>query len=79
MSRQLNPPNEMVIERLARAIDGISEALRLSDWSQWVKEAPDYANDESMSSPRRGNSNLLLGGVVDELKELASDLSEELD
>ena len=79
MSRQLNPPNEMVIERLARAIDGISEALRLSDWSQSVKEATDYANDESMSSPRRGKSNLLLGGVVDELKELASDLSEELD
>ena len=57
MSRQLNPPNEMVIERLARAIDGISEALRLSDWSQSVKEATDYANVESMSSPRRGKSN----------------------
>ena len=78
MSRQLNPPNEMVVEKLARAFDGISEALRLSDWSQSVKEAPDYANDESMSSPNRGKSNLLLGEVVDELKELASDLSEEL-
>ena len=79
MSRQLNPPNEMVVEKLGSAIAGISEALRLSDWSQPVKEAPDYANDESMSLPRRGKSNLLLGEVVDELKGLASDLSEELD
>ena len=78
MSTRVNPPNETVIDTLSRAIDGIYEALRLSDWSQSVKEAPDYANDESMSSPCRGKSNLLLDEVVDELKELASDLSEEL-
>ncbi len=79
MSRQLNPPNEMVVEKLGSAIAGISEALRLGDWSQLVKEAPDYANDESMSLPCRGKSNLLLDEVLDELRELASDLSEELD
>ena len=44
-----------------------------------VKEAPDYANDESMSLPYRGKSNLLVDEAADELKELIAELSEELE
>ena len=51
MSRQLNRRNQIVIEKLGITIDRLGEALRLCDWSQPVKEAPDYANDESMSLP----------------------------
>lgn len=79
MSGQLNRRNEIVIEKLAGAIDRIGEALRLSDWSEPIKEAPDYANDESMSLPQRGKSNLLMSHAVDELKQLIVDLSEESD
>ena len=79
MSGQLNRRNEIVIEKLAGAIDRIGEALRLSDWSEPIKEAPDYANDESMSLPQRGKSNLLMSRAVDELKQLIVDLSEESD
>ncbi len=77
MSGQLNRRNEIVIEKLAGAIDRIGEALRLSDWSEPIKEAPDYANDESMSLPYRGKSNLLVDEAADALKELIAELSEE--
>ena len=79
MSGQLNRRNEIVIEKLAGAIDRIGEALRLSDWSEPIKEAPDYANDESMSSPHLGKSNLLVDEAADALKELIAELSEELE
>ena len=79
MSVLLNRRNEIVIEKLAGAIDRIGEALRLSAWSEPIKEAPDYANDESMSLPQRGKSNLLMSHAVDELKQLIVDLSEESD
>ena len=79
MSRQLNRRNQIVIEKLGITIDRLGEALRLCDWSQPVKEAPDYANDESMSLPQRGKSNLLMNHAVDELKQLIVDLSEESD
>ena len=79
MSRQLNRRNQIVIEKLGITIDRLGEALRLCDWSQPVKEAPDYANDESMSLPQRGKSNLLMSHAVDELKQLYVDLSEESD
>jgi hypothetical protein len=79
MSRQLNRRNQIVIEKLGITIDRLGEALRLCDWSQPVKEAPDYANDESMSLPQRGKSNLLMSYAVDELKQLIVDLSEESD
>ena len=79
MSRQLNRRNQTVIEKLGSTIDRLGEALRLCDWSQPVKEAPDYANDESMSLPQRGKSNLLMSRAVDELKQLIVDLSEESD
>ena len=79
MSGQLNRRNEIVIEKLAGAIDRIGEALRLSDWSEPIKEALDYANDESMSLPYRGKSNLLVDEAADELKELIAELSEELE
>ena len=79
MSGQLNRRNEIVIEKLAGAIDRIGETLRLSDWSEPIEEAPDYANDESMSLPQRGKSNLLMSHAVDELKQLIVDLSEESD
>jgi hypothetical protein len=79
MSRQLNRRNQIVIEKLGITIDRLGEALRLCDWSQPVKEAPDYANDESMSLPQRGKSNLLMSHTVDELKQLIVDLSEESD
>ena len=79
MSRQLNGRNQIVIEKLGSSIDRLGEALRLCDWSQPVKEAPDYANDESMSLPHRGKSNLLMSQAVDELKQLIVDLSDEAD
>ena len=79
MSGQLNRRNEIVIEKLAGAIDRIGETLRLSDWSEPIEEAPDYANDESMSLPQRGKSNLLMSRAVDELKQLIVALSEESD
>ena len=79
MSRQLNRRNQIVIEKLGSTIDRLGEALRLCDWSQPVKEPPDYANDESMSLPQRGKSNLLMSRAVDELKQLIVDLSEESD
>ena len=79
MSRQLNRRNQIVIAKLGITIDRLGEALRLCDWSQPVKEAPDYANDESMSLPQRGKSNLLMSHAVDELKQLIVDLSEESD
>ena len=79
MSRQLNRRNQIVIEKLGITIDRLGEALRLCDWSQPVKEAPDYANDESMSLPQRGKSNLLMSHAGDELKQLIVDLSEEAD
>ena len=79
MSRQLNRRNQIVIEKLGSTIDRLGEALRLYDWSQPVKEAPDYANDESMSLPQSGKSNLLMSHAVDELKQLIFDLSEESD
>ena len=79
MSRQLNRRNQIVIEKLGITIDRLGEALRLCDWSQPVKEAPDYANDESMSLPYRGKSNLLVDEAADELKELIAELSEELE
>tara|TARA_Y100000758_G_C15915971_1_gene373342 strand:+ start:91 stop:330 length:240 start_codon:yes stop_codon:yes gene_type:complete len=79
MSGQLNRRNEIVIEKLAGAIDRIGEALRLGDWSEPIKEAPDYANDESMSFPRHGKSNLLVDEAADALKELIAELSEELE
>ena len=79
MSGQLNRRNEIVIEKLAGAIDRIGEALRLSDWSEPIKEAPDYANDESMSLPYCGKSNLLVDEAADALKELIAELSEELE
>ena len=79
MSRQLNRRNQIVIEKLGITIDRLGEALRLCDWSQPVKEAPDYANDESMSLPQRGKSNLLMCYAVDELKQLIVNLSEESD
>lgn len=79
MSRQLNRRNQIVIEKLGITIDRLGEALCLCDWSQPVKEAPDYANDESMSLPQRGKSNLLMSHAVDELKQLIVDLSEESD
>jgi len=79
MSRQLNRRNQIVIEKLGSTIDRLGEALRLCDWSQPVKEAPDYANDESMSLPRLGKSNLLVDEAADALKELIAELSEELE
>ena len=79
MSRQLNRRNQIVIEKLGITIDRLGEALRLCDWSKPVKEAPDYANDESMSLPQRGKSNLLMSHAGDELKQLIVDLSEESD
>ena len=79
MSRQLNRCNQIVIQKLGITIDRLGEAFRLCDWSQPVKEAPDYANDESMSLPQRGKSNLLMSHAVDELKQLIVDLSEESD
>ena len=78
MSGQLNRRNEIVIEKLAGAIDRIGEALRLSDWSEPIKEAPDYANDESMSLPCRGKSNVLVDEAVYELNQLIVDLSAEV-
>ena len=78
MSGRFNRRNEIVIEKLAGAIDRIGEALRLGDWSEPIKEAPDYANDESMSFPRLGKSNLLVDEAADALKELIAELSEEL-
>ena len=79
MSGQLNRRNEIVIEKLAGAIDRLGEALRLCDWSEPIKEAPDYANDESMSLSRLGKSNLLVDEAADALKELIAELSEELE
>ena len=79
MSGRLNRRIEIVIEKLAGAIDRIGEALRLSDWSEPIKEAPDYANDESMSLPHRGKSNVLMNQAVDELKQLVIDLSKSAD
>jgi len=79
MSRQLNGRNQIVIEKLGSSIDRLGEALRLCDWSQPVKEAPDYANDESMSLPHRGKSNVLMNQAVDELKQLVIDLSKSAD
>ena len=79
MSRQPNRRNQIVIEKLGSTIDRLGEALRLCDWSQPVKEAPDYANDESMSSPHRGKSNLLMSQAVDELKQLVIDLFKAAD
>ena len=79
MSRQLNRRNQIVIEKLGITFGRLGEALRLCDWSQPVKEAPDYANDKSMSLPQRGKSNLLMSHAVDELKQLIVDLSEESD
>ena len=43
-----------------------------------VKEAPDYANDESMSLPCRGKSNVLVDEAVYELNQLIVDLSAEV-
>ena len=77
MSRQLKRRNQIVIEKLGSTIDRLGEAFRLCDWSQPAKEAPDYANDESMSLPHRGKSNLLMSQAVEELKQLIVDLSEE--
>ena len=79
MSRQPNRRNQIVIEKLGSTIDRLGEALRLCDWSQPVKEAPDYANDESMSLPHRGKSNLLMSQAVDELKQLVIDLFKAAD
>ena len=79
MSRQLNGRNQIVIEKLGSSIDRLGEALHLCDWSQPVKEAPDYANDESMSLPHRGKSNLLMNQAIDELNQLVIDLSKLAD
>ena len=79
MSTQLDRRNQIVIEKLGATIDRLAEALRLCGWSNPVKEAPDYANDESMSLPQRGKSNLLMSHAVDELKQLIVDLSKESD
>ena len=79
MSTQPNRRDQIIIEKHESTIDRLGEALRLCDWSQPVKEAPDYANDESMSLPHRGKSNLLMSQAVDELKQLVIDLSKAAD
>ena len=79
MSTQPNRRDQIIIEKLESTIDRLGEALRLCDWSQPVKEAPDYANDESMSSPHRGKSTLLMSQAGDELKQLVTDLSKAAD
>ncbi len=79
MSTQPNRRDQIIIEKLESTIDRLGEALRLCDWSQPVKEAPDYANDESMSLPHLGKSNLLMSQAVDELKQLVIDLSKAAD
>lgn len=78
VSTQLDRRNQIVIEKLGATIDRLAEALRLCGWSNPVKEAPDYANDESMSLPCRGKSNVLVDEAVYELSQLIVDLSAEV-